>query len=215
MAAPKTIPRLIEAQSNLPGSPAPNVLLISGLPWYCTESHVMDYLKSIYPDVQPITTRLYCYPHNGASRGVCFVEYPALLSEEAAQRPYNVTPPLRLPMTVSTNLAALQRGPTPPTVDWALIQHHITANWFDQNIPLTAALYHMTYDQWDRSGALPPLPTDPPPVRMLLGYGDEGRAVRCGSHVETANTISSEGLSRLERSRKRLRAAQEKQAHAA
>lgn len=211
-------PRLILCETDPHTRPSmanplqPNVLILSGLPWYCTETEVAAYLTHIYPDVAPITTRLYTFPHNGVSRGICFVEYPSEIPASAAQRPYNVAKYYRTPpYTLSTGMAMVYQSEAPMTVDLTLVQHHIAANPLEQRIHVTAQRYHLTDTNWDRSGQLPPLPTDPPMSKMMVGFGDEGRKVRCGPHIDVPNTISStEALSKVERCRKRLRAAMER-----
>lgn len=73
--------------------------------------------------------------------------------------------------------------------------------------------YHLTAQRWSRAGPLPDLPTDPKPSRgsrrvgAIMGYGDWGNAVRCGPQLGLPNTIADGGAARLDRLRKRLRAA--------
>ncbi|KEG06802.1 hypothetical protein DQ04_12151010, partial [Trypanosoma grayi] len=73
---------------------------------------------------------------------------------------------------------------------------------------LTAVLYHLTNQNWDRGGRLPDLPTDPPPTRGggLEGYGEEGFVVRCGAFLGLANTVTPSGIASMQALRKRLRA---------
>lgn len=212
-------PRLIPCENDphtrpqSSGEMQANVIIISGFPWYCSEQDVNAYLQHIYPDVAPLTTRLYTYPHNGASRGICFVEYPKELPPAAAQSPYNIALyHRRPPFTLATGMAMCYQEDTPAYVDLTLVQHHITSNPFEQKIPLIAQRFYLTESKWDRSGQLPRLPFDPPQSKsVLMGFGDEGRLVRCGPHLEVPNTCSSaDALARVERCRKRLRAALEK-----
>lgn len=54
----------------------PNVLILSPLPWYVSEGRVRELLREAYAESAAVTTRLYTNPVNGASRGICYVEYP-------------------------------------------------------------------------------------------------------------------------------------------
>lgn len=73
-------PRLIEPTSQHP----PNVLIVRGLPWHVTESQAKRAFGSTLHI--PRTVRAYEDPHNGASRGIFFVEYEAGTSlQEMAQ----------------------------------------------------------------------------------------------------------------------------------
>ncbi|CCW70989.1 unnamed protein product [Phytomonas sp. Hart1] len=69
-------PRLIR----VPGENPPNVLIASGFPWFISEMRIHRYLRQVFPEAEPITTRLYDDPVNGASRGHCFIEYPPPLT---------------------------------------------------------------------------------------------------------------------------------------
>lgn len=72
--------------------------------------------------------------------------------------------------------------------------------------PVTAELYHLTSQRWDRTGRLPRLPGDEEMSgRIAEGYGPQGFAVR-GVGVSLPNTVTPEGIEQLERCRKRLRA---------
>lgn len=211
----------------------PNVIIIYGFPWYCTERNVWSYLKNIYPDVEPKTTRLYTFSHNGASRGICFVEYPEEVPSAALKQPYNTAqyypreaprPPTSSAYSGFQNDLALHSSGTTHRgvndqeseemnhVDLTLVQHHVAANPFEQKIFLSASLFYLTEGNWSRGGPLPPLPSDPPQSKLLIGYGEEGRVARCGSHAELPNTcISADAWNKVEKCRKRLRAALEKQ----
>lgn len=231
-ASKLALPHLIRCETDphiRPSSPSelqPNVLIISGFPWHCSEEDVHRYLRLVYPDVAPVTTRLYTHPHNGASRGICFVEYPHTLPPDSARRPHNVALYHRQPpFSLATGLAMVRQdkggdpsaphsSPSLPLVDLTLVQHQVTANPYEQRLELRAERYHLTLadTQWDRDGPLPPLPFDPPNRRQQVAFGDEGREVRCGAHLEVPNTCgSSEALLRVERCRKRLRTAMERE----
>eukprot|EP00796_Vickermania_ingenoplastis_P009271 gene9271-6519_t len=214
------LPRLIPCENDphiRPGSSTAaraNVLVVSGFPWYCSEADAAAYLLHVYPDVAPITTRLYTVPHNGSSRGICFVEYPAELPPAAAGRAHNVAPYCRQPpFTLSSAMALNHQPDGPALVDLTLVQHHVTSNLYEQRLPLTAQRFYMAETNWDRAGALPPLPSDPPAGKGAVGFGDEGRKVRCGPRVEAPNTCSAaDAIGKVERCRKRIRAAMEKAA---
>lgn len=263
----------------------PNVLLIFGLPWYAKEREVDAYLRRVYPMVAPKTTRLYTFPHNGMSRGICFVEYPkkgeagwrsggvgwgggggsttgfplsTTMKESHSYNNSNSSSSVRgvagrrrqrrrgggggaIPGNAGTSPHSAEAygatcsssssnaaGSSPAGggggggtgssveedeggVEWFVIPHRILANPWEGSIPLFARCYYLPLSaslasHWDRSGVLPPLPMDPPQSKSLVGYGEEGRRVRCGATLEIPNTCSSmEAYSKVELCRKRLR----------
>lgn len=165
----------------------PNVLIVSGLPWYATELAVQQYLLSVYPEQEPCTTRIYSNPVNGVSRGHCFVEYNS----------HSTSIPTSLPASATTSSSQ---------VDLWDLQQKIEAMPFECSY-LTAAVYYLTSSRWDREGRLPDIPTDPPPLRRgILGYGGEGFSVRCSAVLGLPNTVTEEGKCRLRGLRKRWRA---------
>jgi len=224
---------------SLPTSQA-NALLIFGLPWYAREKEIDAYLCHLYPTSPPLTTRLYSFPHNGVSRGICFVEYPVeveLRRRGASSFSMTNTADDHLPygrrrqrlssglssfhrlvghsgVSASSSSASSSLFPSPvevTRVDLNDIQHRIITHPWDNTISLFARCYCLpmnssSANHWDRSGTLPPLPMDPPQSKALVGYGEEGRRVRCGATLEIPNTCTSAAAyNRVEMCRKRLR----------
>lgn len=179
-------PRLREL-SQCPADCFPNVLVISGLPWYISEHAVRQYLMKLLPDAEPTTTRLYVDPLNGSSRGHCLVEY------------------LRHPTAAESHSGAAPRS----TVDLNMVQQRILCAPLEK-LMLYTTLYFLTSTRWDRAGLLPDLPSDPPPLRRALasqvGYGPQGYAVRCGPHLGLPNTVTGSAIVKRAVLRKRLRA---------
>ncbi|KAK7194530.1 hypothetical protein NESM_000370200 [Novymonas esmeraldas] len=212
----------------------PTVLIISGFPWYTSELAVQRYLTEVYPAATPVTTRLYTNPTNGASRGHCFVEYhlppPQHHTASSSSSPatgrglaHTTTAAVNGGDTVSmVGSPAAQGGDTaaaaaaadavllPPVL--REVKRCVEEQPYEC-LYLKASAYVLTSQRWSRAGRLPELPTDPPAARwrgragVLVGYGDEGFAVRGGRELGLPNTVTVEGQARLERLRKRLRAA--------
>ncbi|CCW64340.1 unnamed protein product [Phytomonas sp. EM1] len=196
VSSPKTLhgdnkPRLIRC----PPDRQANVLIASGFSWYVSEVMIHRYLRQIFPEAEPTTTRLYDDPVNGASRGHCFIEYPTPTGGGGG-----------LDGGTHTRPSPASASPTTPSPSLALVKQRIEATPFEHTF-LTVSLYYLTNPRWDRGGRLPDLPTDPPPLRReeQMGYGDEGFVVRCGPFLGLPNTISEEGKAQLSALRKRMR----------
>jgi hypothetical protein len=226
--------RLIDPARTNVGSAVPNVLIISGFPWYTSELAVQRYLTEVYPAAAPITTRLYTNPTNGASRGHCFVEYqlPPTQGGAASSSPAftentggGTAGSLNHATQSMSGSSALQGSAANDSDD---ADAHLPPLLRDvkrrveqqpyECLYLRVHAYVLTAQRWSRSGRLPELPTDPPPSRwrvhggVLAGYGDEGFAVRCGSELGLPNTLTMEGYDKLERLRKRMRTSSAKRA---
>lgn len=231
--------RLIDPTRTNVGGAVPNVLIISGFPWYTSELAVHRYLTEIYPEAAPTTTRLYTNPTNGASRGHCFVEYhlppPAQGSSSSttggsiSASAFNSVGGAAAPSSSSVNSSATP-APSPQadggggsSADAHLppllreVKRRVEERPYEC-LYLKVHAYVLTAQRWSRAGRLPELPTDPPPshwrVRggVLAGYGDEGFSVRCGSELGLPNTLTEEGYDKLERLRKRMRTTSAKRA---
>ncbi|PWU98673.1 hypothetical protein C4B63_11g39 [Trypanosoma cruzi] len=175
-------PRLVEPAVTL--WRAANVIIIFGFPWQTSELQIRNYLLQLHPSAAPVTVRLYTNPTNGSSRGICFVEY------NTKHR--------------STGIKNEQMEGEECVV--TVVKKKIEETPFARQY-LTAVLYHLTNQNWDRGGRLPDLPTDPPPTRggWVEGYGDEGFSVRCGAVLGLANTVTASGVASMQALRKRLR----------
>ncbi|CAJ1026574.1 hypothetical protein, conserved [Leishmania lindenbergi] len=213
--------RLLEPTHGSAAGLTPNVLIISGFPWYTSELAVHRYLTDIYPAAEPVTTRLYTNPTNGASRGHCFVEY-------------NLPPSSAAPSTsavAATTAKAWSGADLGATDGVSTVQGSSGGDGaVDALLPpvlrevkrrveeqpyeciyLKAHAYVLTSKRWSRAGRLPELPTDPSAVRwhgragVLVGYGDEGFLVRAGRELGLPNTVTADGQVQLEQLRKRLR----------
>ncbi|ESL08778.1 hypothetical protein TRSC58_03514 [Trypanosoma rangeli SC58] len=181
-------PRLVEPSAAL--RRAANVVIVFGFPWHTSEAQVRKYLLQVHPAAPPVTVRLYTNPTNGSSRGMCFIEYGAKHG--------------------GTTLGSVKGEPTEDAEDEsvvAAVKKEIEETPFGRQY-LTAVLYHLTNQGWDRGGRLPELPTDPPATRggWVEGYGDEGFSVRCGAVLGLANTVTAGGMASMQALRKRLRA---------
>ncbi|KAH9599538.1 hypothetical protein LSM04_005346 [Trypanosoma melophagium] len=216
-------PRLVEPS---PASRrAANVMIVFGFPWYTSESQVREYLLQIYPAAVPVTTRLYTNPTNGSSRGICFIEYNQkqrvgssgnMNDNNTNNNNYSSTiGGSSNSNTTSSTSSGLLRVVKPEIPDededdiLTVVRNNIDGTHFDRHY-LTAVLYHLTNQSWDRGGRLPELPTDPPPTRggaggVIEGYGDEGFVVRCGPVLGLANTVTVVGVANMQALRKRLR----------
>ncbi|AYU79538.1 hypothetical protein conserved [Leishmania donovani] len=214
--------RLLEPTHSSAASLMPTVLIISGFPWYTSELAVHRYLTDVYPAAEPVTTRLYTNPTNGASRGHCFVEY-------------NLPPSSAAPCTSAvaaatanslngTDVRAIAGGFTAQgnssggngAVDALLppvlreVKRRVEEHPYEC-VYLKVHAYVLTSQRWSRAGRLPELPTDPPAALwrgragVLVGYGDEGFSVRAGRELGLPNTVTADGKLQLERLRKRLR----------
>lgn len=201
--------RLLEPTHSSAAGLMPTVLIISGFPWYTSELAVHRYLTDVYPAAEPVTTRLYTNPTNGASRGHCFVEY-------------NLPPSSAAPCT-SAVAATIAGGSTAQgssggggAVDALLppvlreVKRRVEDHPYEC-MYLKVHAYVLTSQRWSRAGRLPELPTDPPAALwrgragVLVGYGDEGFSVRVGRELGLPNTVTADGKLQLERLRKRLR----------
>ncbi|KAG5503344.1 hypothetical protein GH5_04415 [Leishmania sp. Ghana 2012 LV757] len=201
---------------------APNVLIISGFPWYTSELAVHRYLTDVYPAAEPVTTRLYTNPTNGASRGHCFVEYnlppssaaPSVSAVAAAANTFSGTD-----LRATADDSAVQGSSGGDDASDLLlppILREVKRRVEEQPYEcmyLKVHAYILTSQRWSRAGRLPELPTDPPAARwrgragVLVGYGDEGFSVRAGRELGLPNTVTPDGQVQLERLRKRLRTA--------
>lgn len=227
------------APYSLPTSEA-NAMLLFGFPWYAREKEIDSYLRRVYPTTPPLTTRLYTFPHNGVSRGICYVEYPvevevrkrggassfSLANATEDHHPYGrrrqrmgtavsslhrFTGHSAVSASSSSSNSAFTTAVDVVRVDYSDIQQRIMANPWDTTITLLARCYYLpmnapSANHWDRTGTLPPLPMDLPLTKPLVGYGEQGRSVRCGASLELPNTCTSaEAHNRVEMCRKRLR----------
>ncbi|KPI90003.1 hypothetical protein ABL78_0863 [Leptomonas seymouri] len=213
--------RLVDPNRTNVGAAVPNVLIISGFPWYTSEHAVHRYLTEIFPAAAPVTTRLYTNPTNGASRGHCFVEYhlPPAQSASAAVP----SSPLNSSSLIQGVHAADRTENEGDDADAHLppllreVKQRVEQRPYECTY-LKVRAYVLTAQRWSRAGRLPELPTDPPAshwrVRggVLAGYGDEGFSVRCGSELGLPNTLTLEGYDKLERLRKRMRTTSAKRA---
>ncbi|ORC89619.1 uncharacterized protein TM35_000111530 [Trypanosoma theileri] len=216
-------PRLVEPS---PASRrAANVMIVFGFPWYTSESQIREYLLQIYPAAAPVTTRLYTNPTNGTSRGICFIEYNQKQrvgnssntndNNNTNSNNYNSTignTGSNTNITTSGGLLRVVKSEIPEEDEddiLTVVRKNIDGTHFTRHY-LTAVLYHLTNQSWDRGGRLPELPTDPPPTRggvggVVEGYGDEGFIVRCGPVLGLANTVTAAGVANMQALRKRLR----------
>lgn len=222
--------RLLDPARTNVGGAVPNVLIISGFPWYTSELAVQRYLSEIYPVAAPITTRLYTNPTNGASRGYCFVEYqlpPAQGPSSSVGFAGSAMNNNNNGMSTNYNTHGAHGGATAASGDAAAdaalpavlreVKRRVEEQPYEC-LYLKVHAYVLTAHRWSRAGRLPELPTDPPPSQwrvrggVLAGYGDEGFSVRCGSKLGLPNTLTIEGYDKLERLRKRMRTASAKRA---
>lgn len=210
--------RLVDPLHSSVAGIAPNVLVISGFPWYTSELAVHRYLTDVYPAAAPVTTRLYTNATNGASRGHCFVEYalpPAAGPSSAAYAGSAATGGGAADaFKTSSNGAGASAAEDPLNALLPPVLREVRRRVEEQPYecgPLKVHAYVLTSQRWSRAGRLPELPLDPPPARwrgragVLVGYGDEGFAVRGGRELGLPNTVTAEGQEQLERLRKRLR----------
>ncbi|KAG5502927.1 hypothetical protein JKF63_04700 [Porcisia hertigi] len=213
--------RLLEPTHGSAAGLTPNVLVISGFPWYTSELAVQRYLTDVYPSAAPVTTRLYTNPTNGASRGHCFVEYnlppssAAPFTSVAAAGTANHSSGADLKATVGESTVQGSSGGD-SVVDALLpplfreVKRCVEEQPYECTY-LKVHAYILTSQRWSRAGRLPELPTDPPATRwrgragVLTGYGDVGFFVRAGRELGLPNTVTAEGKELLERLRKRLR----------
>ncbi|KPA79712.1 hypothetical protein ABB37_05475 [Leptomonas pyrrhocoris] len=212
--------RLVDPSRTNVGMAAPNVLVISGFPWYTSELAVHRYLTEVYPAATPATTRLYTNPTNGASRGHCFVEYHLPPAQGGAP---SASPSSSANHSNQGSSAADRAGNDSEDADAHLppllrqVKRRVEEQPYEC-IYLKVHAYVLTAQRWSRAGRLPELPTDPPVSRwrvrggVLAGYGDEGFSVRCGSELGLPNTLTVEGYDKLERLRKRMRTTSAKRA---
>ncbi|KAG5477069.1 hypothetical protein LSCM1_05409 [Leishmania martiniquensis] len=205
--------RLLEPTHPSVAGLAPNALIISGFPWYTSELAVHRYLTDVYPDAEPVTTRLYTNPTNGASRGHCFVEYNLPPSSAAASTFSSAE------LKATTGGSAVQGcsggdgvvdSILPPVL--CEVKRRVEEQPYEC-IYLKVHAYVLTSQRWSRAGRLPELPTDPPAAHwrgrtgIVVGYGDEGFSVRAGRELGLPNTVTPDGQVQLGRLRKRLRTA--------
>lgn len=203
----------------------PTVLIISGFPWHTSELAVHRYLTDVYPAAEPVTTRLYTNPTNGASRGHCFVEYN--LPPSSAVLCTSAVAAATANSSNGTDVRAIAGGSTAQesssggggavdAVDALLppvlreVKRCVEEHPYEC-VYLKVHAYVLTSQRWSRAGRLPELPTDPPAALWrgragaLVGYGDEGFSVRAGRELGLPNTVTADGKLQLERLRKRLR----------
>ncbi|GET89299.1 hypothetical protein, conserved [Leishmania tarentolae] len=213
--------RLLEPTHSSATGLVPSVLIISGFPWHTSELAVHRYLVDIYPAAEPVTTRLYTNPTNGASRGHCFVEYAlppssaAPCSSAAAATTANSWNGTDMRVIAGGSTAQGSSGGDgamdallPPVL--REVKRRVEEHPYEC-MYLRVHVYVLTSQRWSRAGRLPELPTDPPAAcwraraGVLVGYGDEGFSVRAGRELGLPNTVTADGKLQLERLRKRLR----------